>query len=136
VVEDAEGVGLGMPLYSSPPADATVGRATTPSEYMEAFREIVVVVCCLFRAVTLQPAAVPAGQSTVKVLFVLVRVGSTASHRIASHRIALREKRYAQRAEDGAERDSLGIPILNRLRDLNMKGLLALDQRNRRREGA
>jgi hypothetical protein len=131
VVEDAEGVGLGMPLYSSPPADATVGRATTPSEYMEAFREIVVVVCCLFSAVTLQPAAVPAGQSTVKVLFVLVSVGSTTSHRIA-----LREKRYAQRAEDGAERDSLGIPILNRLRDLNMKSLLALDQCNRRREGA
>ena len=131
MVEDAEGVGLGMPLYSSPPADATVGRATTPSEYMEAFREIVVTVCCLFRAVTLQPAAVPAGQSTVKVLFVLVRVGSTTSHPIA-----LRERGYAQRAEDGAERDSLGIPILNRLRDLNMKGLLALDQRNRRREGA
>jgi hypothetical protein len=86
VVEDAEGVGLGMPLYSSPPADATVGRATTPREYMEAFREIVVVVCCLFRAVTLQPAAVPAGQSTVKVLFRFVRVGSTTSYRIASHR--------------------------------------------------
>jgi hypothetical protein len=130
-VEDAEGVGLGMPLYSSPPADATVGRAMTPREYMEAFREIVVVVCCLFRAVTLQPAAVPAGQSTVKVLFVLVRVESTTSHRIA-----LREKRCAQRAEDGAERDSLDIPIINRLRDLNMKGLLALDQRNRRGEGA
>jgi hypothetical protein len=124
VVEDAEGVGLGMPLYSSPPADTTVGRATTPREYMEAFREIVVVVCCLFRAVTLQPAAVPAGQSTVKVLFVLVRVGSTTSHRIASH-CARRDMR--KRTEDGAERDSLGIPILNRLRDLNMKGLLALN---------
>jgi hypothetical protein len=61
---------------------------------------------------------------------------SDPPHRIASHRIALREKRYAQKPQDGTERDSLGIPILNRLRDLNMKGLLALDQRNRRREGA
>jgi hypothetical protein len=101
VVEDAEGVGLGMPLYSSPPADATVGRATTPSEYMEAFREIVVVVCCLFRAVTLQPAAVPAGQSTVKVLFVLVSVGSTTSHRIASH-CARRDMRKERRTEQSA----------------------------------
>jgi hypothetical protein len=98
-VEDAEGVGLGMPLYSSPPADATVGRAMTPREYMEAFREIVVVVCCLFRAVTLQPAAVPAGQSTVKVLFVLVRVESTTSHRIAlRERRDMRKERRTERS--------------------------------------
>jgi hypothetical protein len=68
---DAEYVGTGIPLYRSACALAAVGRATMPCEKFEAGIEMVVVWWMVFSAVTLHAPVVPAGQSTVKVLFIL-----------------------------------------------------------------
>ncbi len=67
-VVELEGVGSGIPLYKSAWGLATVGTAVMPAERDAGGKDIVVNCEAVLRAVTLHGPAVPAEQSTVKVL--------------------------------------------------------------------
>lgn len=66
---ELEVVGSGIPLYKRAWGLATVGMAVMPAEKDAGGKDIVVVCVAVLSAVTLHAPAVPAGQSTVKVLF-------------------------------------------------------------------